>query len=76
MYQKTRGVEHVVRSLASQTTPPALSADLDQNILALDDVYPSTGKLLVWLETPLNPSGECRSIEACMLFVSLVSRPY
>lgn len=28
----------------------------------MDDEYPK-GNTLVWLETPLNPTGECRSIE-------------
>lgn len=31
----------------------------------LDDEYPTDKKVLVWLETPLNPKGESRSIEAC-----------
>ncbi|GAA5994700.1 uncharacterized protein JCM10292_004303 [Rhodotorula paludigena] len=30
----------------------------------LDDQYPTDKKVLVWLETPLNPKGESRSIEA------------
>ncbi|SCV68422.1 BQ2448_543 [Microbotryum intermedium] len=33
-------------------------------VIKLDDAYPTDKKLLVWLETPLNPTGECRSIEA------------
>ncbi|SGY34896.1 BQ5605_C002g01698 [Microbotryum silenes-dioicae] len=35
------------------------------SVIKLDDAYPKDKKLLVWLETPLNPTGECRSIEAC-----------
>ncbi|SCZ90336.1 BZ3500_MvSof-1268-A1-R1_Chr1-3g01925 [Microbotryum saponariae] len=34
------------------------------SVIKLDDAYPNDKKLLVWLETPLNPTGECRSIEA------------
>ncbi|CEQ43166.1 SPOSA6832_05072 [Sporobolomyces salmonicolor] len=33
--------------------------------IALDDEYPTGKKVLVWLETPLNPTGESYSIEAC-----------
>ncbi|GAA5950463.1 hypothetical protein JCM21900_004813 [Sporobolomyces salmonicolor] len=32
--------------------------------IALDDEYPTGKKVLVWLETPLNPTGESYSIEA------------
>lgn len=32
-------------------------------VITLDDPYPRDGKLLVWVETPLNPTGESRSIE-------------
>ena len=49
LYRKTRGEDAV-------------------KVIALDDEYPakSEGKsLLVWVETPLNPSGQCRSIEHC-----------
>ncbi|BGP12901.1 hypothetical protein JCM10213_005147 [Rhodosporidiobolus nylandii] len=31
-------------------------------IIKLDDAYPKNKKVLVWLETPLNPTGESRSI--------------
>ncbi|GAA5842479.1 hypothetical protein JCM9279_005396 [Rhodotorula babjevae] len=34
------------------------------SIIHLDDEYPTDEKVLVWLETPLNPTGESRSIEA------------
>ncbi|TNY18667.1 cystathionine gamma-synthase [Rhodotorula diobovata] len=34
------------------------------SIIHLDDAYPTDKKVLVWLETPLNPTGESRSIEA------------
>ncbi|BGP12900.1 hypothetical protein JCM10213v2_006425 [Rhodosporidiobolus nylandii] len=34
------------------------------SIIALDDEYPKDKKVLVWLETPLNPTGESRSIAA------------
>ncbi|GAA5983266.1 hypothetical protein JCM11641_002242 [Rhodosporidiobolus odoratus] len=33
-------------------------------IVELDEPYPRDKKVLVWLETPLNPTGESRSIEA------------
>lgn len=33
-------------------------------IIKLEDEYPRSGILLSWLETPLNPTGEVRSIEA------------
>ncbi|GAA5831891.1 hypothetical protein JCM11251_003922 [Rhodosporidiobolus azoricus] len=33
-------------------------------IIKLDDEYPRDKKTLVWLETPLNPTGESRSIAA------------
>ncbi|KAK4054811.1 hypothetical protein OIV83_000735 [Microbotryomycetes sp. JL201] len=32
-------------------------------VIGLDDEFPKTGKLLVWVETPLNPTGEARSIQ-------------
>ncbi|GAA5857259.1 hypothetical protein JCM8547_009402 [Rhodosporidiobolus lusitaniae] len=34
------------------------------SIIALEDEYPKDKKVLVWLETPVNPTGESRSIEA------------
>lgn len=34
-----------------------------QSIIKLDDAYPTKGLTLCWVETPLNPTGECRSIE-------------
>jgi hypothetical protein len=36
-----------------------------QSILDLDDEYPRDKKVLVWVETPLNPTGESRSIAHC-----------
>ncbi|CAO1639093.1 unnamed protein product [Sympodiomycopsis kandeliae] len=35
----------------------------DVKFIDLDEEYPTEGKLLVWLETPLNPSGEARDIQ-------------
>ncbi|BGO93037.1 hypothetical protein NBRC10512_004258 [Rhodotorula toruloides] len=34
------------------------------SVIKLDDEYPSGKKLLCWVETPLNPTGESRSIAA------------
>lgn len=42
-----------------------------QQLIDLDDEYPKDKKLLVWLETPLNPTGEVLSIEACTYHLSL-----
>ncbi|KAM0756077.1 cystathionine gamma-synthase [Meredithblackwellia eburnea MCA 4105] len=36
----------------------------DVKIIALDDPYPKGKRVLCWLETPVNPTGESRSIEA------------
>ncbi|GAA5857261.1 hypothetical protein JCM8547_009403 [Rhodosporidiobolus lusitaniae] len=33
-------------------------------VIRLEDEYPKDKKMLVWLETPLNPTGESRSISA------------
>lgn len=41
---------------------------VEVKVIDLDDRYPpaSTGlKVLVWLETPVNPTGECRDIRSC-----------
>ena len=32
-------------------------------IVTLEDAYPAEGKLLVWLETPVNPTGESIKIQ-------------
>ncbi|GAA6005706.1 hypothetical protein JCM10207_005301 [Rhodosporidiobolus poonsookiae] len=34
------------------------------SVIKLDDEYPKSKRILVWLETPLNPTGESRSIAA------------
>lgn len=44
-----------------------------QEVIGLDDEYPKDKKVLVWLETPLNPTGESRSIAHCG-FVSVYSQ--
>lgn len=41
---------------------------VEVKVIDLDDSYPlpETGlRVLVWLETPVNPTGECRDIQAC-----------
>ena len=59
--------------------PTGLFADLDdlvlQSIIHLDDEYPTDKKVLVWLETPLNPTGESRSIGACASAFRSSTRP-
>lgn len=44
------------------------------DLIKLDDDFPSASekKLLVWVETPLNPTGESRSLDKCALHLLLL----
>ncbi|BGP29008.1 hypothetical protein JCM10296v2_000744 [Rhodotorula toruloides] len=64
----TTRAEHVLAAVIGHPTVvypsgiAAFFAILLHTVIKLDDEYPSGKKLLCWVETPLNPFGESRSI--------------
>lgn len=67
VYKQLRGEDQVVsrRALVKAWTLWLSARPYQlQKIIRLEDEFPTSGKLLAWIETPLNPTGEARSIEA------------
>lgn len=46
----------------------------NKTLIKVEDEYPTKGKLLVWMETPKNPTGLCESIEACTFTHGIATR--
>lgn len=55
----------VVRHALAATAVPLTLWLPSQKVIKLDDPFPSGVRLMCWVETPLNPTGESRSIAYC-----------